>query len=114
MAGELGHAEPAADAQAPAPVNLVVSRAAAADLERLHAFLADKNPGAARQAAAALIAAVESLDAFPERGRPTGVRDIRELIVPFGRSAYVMRYAHSAATEEVVILRIWHGREARD
>ncbi len=95
-------------------MTLVVSRAAAADLDRLHAFLADKNPVAARQAVAALIAAVESLDAFPERGRPAGVRNIRELIVPFGQSGYVLRYAHSAAAGDVIALRIWHGREARE
>ncbi len=95
-------------------MKLVVSRAAAADLERLHAFLADKNPVAARLAVAALIAAAESLHAFPERGRPSGVRNVRELIVPFGRSGYILRYAHSAATGEVIVLRIWHGREARE
>jgi len=66
-------------------MNLIVSQAAAADLERLHAFLADKNPASAKQAVAALIAAAESLHLFPERGRPSDVRNIRELIVPFGR-----------------------------
>ena len=40
--------------------------------------------------------------------------NIRELIVPFGRSGYVLRYAYSAAADEAVILRIWHGREARE
>jgi plasmid stabilization system protein ParE len=94
-------------------MKLVVSRAAAADLERLHEFLADKSPAAARQAVTALLAAAESLHSFPERGRPSGVRNIRELIVPFGRSGYVLRYAHSAAADEAIILRIWHGREAR-
>jgi toxin ParE1/3/4 len=95
-------------------MKLIVSRAAAADLERLHEFLANKNPAAARQAVAALVAAAESLHAFPERGRPSAVRDIRELIVPFGRSGYVLRYAYSAATDEAVILRVWHGREMRE
>jgi plasmid stabilization system protein ParE len=95
-------------------MKIVVSRAAAADLERLHAFLADKNPTAAQQAVLALVAAVESLDVFPERGRPTGIRDIRELIVSFGRSAYVRRYADSAAADEAMVLRIWHAREARE
>ena len=95
-------------------MNIIVSQAAAADFERLYAFLADKNPAAARQAVAALVAAIESLDRFPERGRPTSIRNTRELIVPFGRSAYVLRYAYSAATDEAVVLRIWHGREARE
>jgi plasmid stabilization system protein ParE len=95
-------------------MKLVVSQAAIADLERLREFLSDKNPAAARQATAALVAAAESLHTFPERGRPSGADSIRELIVPFGRSNYVLRYAYSAAIDEAVILRIWHGREARE
>jgi plasmid stabilization system protein ParE len=95
-------------------VNLVVARAAAADLERLRQFLADKDPTAARRAAAMLREAVQSLDAFPDRGRPAAVAGLRELIVPFGRSGYVIRYAHFPERNEVVIIRIWHSREARE
>ena len=40
--------------------------------------------------------------------------DVRELIVPFGQSNYVLRYAYRAQTEEVIVLRIWHGREERE
>jgi hypothetical protein len=36
------------------------------------------------------------------------------LILPFGRSAYVLRYSYSAPADEVVVHRIWHGREARE
>ncbi len=50
---------------------------------------------------------------FPDRGQTTALDDVRELIVPFGRSAYVIRYAHAAGSDEVIILRIWHGREER-
>jgi plasmid stabilization system protein ParE len=95
-------------------MKLIVSQAAAADLARLHAFLADKSPAAAERAAAVLISAVQSLDKFPERGRPSGTPNVRELIVPFGRSGYVLRYAHREQGGEVVVLRIWHGREARE
>jgi hypothetical protein len=38
---------------------------------------------------------------------------MRELVVPFGGSAYVIRFAIDATRDEVVVLRIWHGREAR-
>jgi len=38
----------------------------------------------------------------------------RELIVPFGRSAYLIRYAYSAKDGEIVILRVWHGSEPRE
>ncbi len=95
-------------------MKIVVSEAAAADLARLHAFLAGKNAAAAARAVTALIAAVQSLDTFPERGRPAGTPNVRELIVPFGRSAYVLRYAHSLSDDEIVVFRIWHSREARD
>jgi plasmid stabilization system protein ParE len=48
------------------------------------------------------------------RGDGSRVTGARELIVPFGQSAYIVRYAHNARREEVVILRIWHSREARE
>lgn len=51
---------------------------------------------------------------FPDRGRPAGFAGARELIVPFGRSAYIVRYAHLNRMGEVIILRVWHGREDRD
>jgi plasmid stabilization system protein ParE len=95
-------------------MTLIVSEAAFADLVRLHAFLADKNPTAAARAVATLGAAVQSLDTFPERGRSTGRPNLRELIVPFGQSNYVLRYAYLRQADEVVVLRVWHGREMRE
>ena len=95
-------------------MNVVVTRAAAVDLDRLRAFLVKTNPAAAQRAVAVLSGAIQSLDVFPDRGRPSQLAGARELIVPFGRSAYVVRYAHVAQSNEIVILRIWHGSEARE
>lgn len=95
-------------------MKLIVSPEAAADLNRLRAFLADKSPDAAQRAAGSLIHAIQSLDTFPDRGQPTGIEGVRELIVPFGSSAYVLRYVHLTNVDEVVVLRIWHGREQRE
>ena len=95
-------------------MKLVVSRDAVADINRLRAFLADKNPAAALRAVTTIVAAIQSLDMSSDRGRPTGTVGVRELIVPFGRSAYVLRYSHLQDADEVLILRIWHGREQRD
>jgi len=67
-----------------------------------------------RNAAAAIGNAIRSLDLFPERGRQSGAGDTRELVVPFGRSAYIVRYAILTEAKEIVILRVWHGREQRD
>lgn len=94
-------------------MKIVVSDGAAHDLKRLREFLHDKNPQAVRRAALALIGAIDSLADAPERGRPSGVPGLRELIVPFSASAYVIRYAVRADRGEVVIIRIWHGREDR-
>jgi plasmid stabilization system protein ParE len=95
-------------------VKLVVSRAALADMRRLHAFLAGKDALAAARVLAVLNAAMRSLDTFPDRGRPSGTAGARDLIVPFGRSGYVLRYMHLPEADEVVVLRIWHGREKRE
>ena len=95
-------------------MKLAVSRLAAADLARLHEFLADKNASAAQRAASAIAEAIDSLATNPDRARPSKVKGLRELIVPFGRSAYVVRYAHDRERQEIVIVRIWHGREARE
>lgn len=95
-------------------MTVIVSKEAAADLEQLRAFLAGKNPRAAQRAVAAIANAVRSLEMFPGRGRQSGAADTRELIVPFGRSAYIVRYAHLTELNEIVILRVWHGREQRE
>jgi plasmid stabilization system protein ParE len=95
-------------------VKLVVSREAAADLDRLHAFLADKDRNAAQRVIGVLVRAIRSLEVFPQRGRPSGGPGVRELLVPFGRSAYLLRYSYLIETDEVVILRVWHGREDVD
>jgi plasmid stabilization system protein ParE len=94
-------------------LKLIVAAAALADFERLHAFLARKNASVAADAVLGLDAALQRLTSFPDVGRPSGKPGIRELVVPFGRSAYVIRYAHIEDKDEVVILRVWHGREER-
>ena len=68
-------------------MKIVVSAAAQADLLRLHGFLTDKNPDAARRAVSAIVGSIASLVLFPDRGRPSAVAGTRELIVPFGIQA---------------------------
>ncbi len=36
----------------------------------------------------------------------------RELVIPFGRSAYVLRYRIDEHGDAIII-RVWHGRERR-
>ena len=94
-------------------MRLIFSPAAIADLERLRAFLQTQNPDAAQRAIRSIDEAVQSLTTFPALGRPSGIARVRELIVPFGQSADVLRYAHLREEDAIFVLRIWHGRESR-
>jgi plasmid stabilization system protein ParE len=91
----------------------VFSPDAVADVERLRGFLDQANPGAARRAMAAILSAIERLQEFRELGMPTGDADIRQLVVRFGTSGYIVRYTIMPATADIFVTRIWHGREAR-
>jgi hypothetical protein len=57
--------------------------------------------------------AIERLQEFPDLGMKTGDADIRQIVVRFGSSGYIVRYAILAETGDVLVTRIWHGREAR-
>jgi plasmid stabilization system protein ParE len=82
------------------------------DIARLDAFLRLKSPEAAARSARTILDAVRDLQDFPERGRPSDLAEgFRDLIVPFGRNAYVLRYRIDRSL--VVIVRLWHGREDR-
>jgi plasmid stabilization system protein ParE len=95
-------------------VKVVVATEALADLQRLATFLAEKDERAAERAFGTLTKAIDSLISFPERGRRAGIPSFRELVVPFGRSAYVVRYVYRASSKTVLVVRIWHSREKRD
>ncbi len=82
------------------------------DIERLYEFLLEKDPSAAARAMEIVLDGAERLEDMPEIGRPmnddTGRR---ELYLPFGAGAYVLRYKLDGET--VVIIRVWHSREHR-
>lgn len=92
-------------------MTLVYSEESVADLLRLRAFIAEKDPLAVARVAAELIARIENLRLFPTMGHPVELapdpKAIRDAI--FGK--YVIRYV--THTETVVILRIWHDYEDR-
>ncbi len=82
------------------------------DTLRLYDFLIDQDPGAAARAMDVLLSGADRLAEMPETGRPMG-DDMgqRELYLPFGAGAYVLRYRIDSETE--VIIRVWHSREHR-
>lgn len=82
------------------------------DLQRLFEFIAPHNAEAAARAVQIIIDGVDRLGDFPEAGRPwqPDMR-FRELVIPFGARAYVVRYR--VFEDRVIIVRVWHGLEDR-
>jgi plasmid stabilization system protein ParE len=87
------------------------SAAALADIKRLRAFIETHNPDAARRAAASIKQAANTIMTHPGIGQRLEGRQDRELLVPFGRRGYVIRYRLDGY--DIVILRIWHTLEDR-
>ena len=83
------------------------------DVERLHGFLSHKDPDAAQRALARIWTAIELLQEFPALGMRTGDADVRQIVIRFGASTYIVRYISVAGTNDILVTRIWHGREAR-
>ena len=84
------------------------------DVERVRSFLDRQNPDAAKRALAKIWRALEQAQVFPNLGTPTADADIRQIVVHFGSSGYIVRYTMLPDTGDILITRIWHGREARE
>jgi plasmid stabilization system protein ParE len=69
---------------------------------------------AAKRALAAIWRALEQAQVFPELGAPTADANIRQIVVRFGSSGYIARYTVLPATGDILVTRLWHGREARE
>ena len=91
---------------------VIFAQAALRDLERLRAFLQEKNPDAAKRAGAAIIQGTQALGAYPRMGRPIDdlPEHFREWPIGFGNSGYVARYR--IEEDRVVILGVRHQKEA--
>ena len=90
-----------------------LSQDAASDIERVREFLDINNPEAAKRALRVIFAALDRLQDFPDLGRPTEDADIRQIVILFGAAGYIVRYTILPERGDVLVLRIWHGREAR-
>lgn len=87
-----------------------VSARAQKDVNRLDAWLSAYDENAAARLGLLLEEALDSLTQAPLRGRLVGP-SAREINVPFGQSAYVVRYRVTGS--RVIVTRIWHGLEQR-
>jgi plasmid stabilization system protein ParE len=82
---------------------VVWSDAALQQILQIYDFIYKSNPQAAMDVAEDLRARGNSLASFPDRGRPVGRTNLRELVAVY---PYVIRYRHRGGN--VTILRIRH------
>lgn len=93
-------------------MNLVWLPQVQADIQRLYDFLLERDSGAAERAIRAIQLGAQRLLEFPRIGRRMDdATERRELSVPFGAGAYVLRYRIHEDT--IVVIRVWHSREER-
>ena len=91
---------------------VIITRTALADIERLREFLRSKDAETAQEAGSAIIQAIHSLRQFPERGRNADWlgENYRELVIKFGGTGYIAIYRLD--TSKVFILALRHQKEA--
>jgi len=83
------------------------------DLRRLRAWTERYSPRKASQQAQRIRKAIETLPDNPRLGHPIvipdgGSEELRELVL----APYIIRY--TVSPDRIVIIRLWHGREARE
>jgi addiction module RelE/StbE family toxin len=88
---------------------VIYSEQALTDLHDITAFIAADNVEAAIRFGNRLVDLAESLRYLPERGRPVKKwNGVRVIVL----SPYLIFYRYEPATNQVEVLRFWHG--ARD
>jgi plasmid stabilization system protein ParE len=90
---------------------VVYSRHAFADLNRLADFLAKDAPRAAIAAIDVIRDGIEILERHPLVGRPCE-EELRELLISYGKRGYVALYSYEQEYDVVLVLAIRHQREA--
>lgn len=91
----------------------MVTEGAGQGLERCRQLLAIKNPQAARRAGQTIERQFALLETTPDIGRPLPeLPALRELIIAFGDSGYVVLYRREPADDAVYVLAFRHQKEA--
>lgn len=92
---------------------VIVTEGAAQGLEHCRQFLATKNPLAVKRAGQIIERQFALLETTPDIGRPLPeLPELRELIINFGDSGYVVLYRHEPADDTVYVLAFRHQKEA--
>ena len=90
---------------------VIVSKNADADLDRLVTFLRNEDPAIALATSALVHGALQVLRTYPSIGRPLD-NVLRELVISRGSTGYVALYKYDVRAERVVVLALRHQREA--
>ena len=90
---------------------VVYSRHAFTDVERLADFLVKEAPTAAVAAIDVIRDGIEILGRHPLVGRPCEA-GLRELLISYGKSGYVALYSYEQREDVVLVLAIRHQQEA--
>jgi plasmid stabilization system protein ParE len=90
---------------------VILTRRASEQLVAFRAFHAETEPVVGDRAMAAILVALRRLESHPAAGRPhPEAPELRELVIPFGRSGYIALYRVDG--QRLVVLAIRHQREA--
>ena len=87
------------------------------DLQRITDFMNDVAPDKTSDMILAILDFVEALQDLPEMGFPaqeaglSEFQHLRKLIIPFGRSAYLMLYHYDKTKDLIILLHIKHSKE---
>jgi len=91
---------------------IVWTEGAVDDLSRHYDFLKINNADAAARVVREIVSSAESLQENPRRGTAISQSPgLRKLFVSFGKSGYVIHY--TLLEDDVIVLRVYHGRENR-
>jgi len=90
---------------------VIYSRHAFSDLERLADFLVKDAPTAAAASIDVIRDGMEILERHPLVGRPCE-EGLRELLISYGESGYVALYSYEQRQDVVLVLALRHQREA--
>jgi plasmid stabilization system protein ParE len=86
---------------------------ALADLDRFAEFLHREHPSLASVVATEIIAKAQMLSEHPQLGRPlAGRQEYRQIVLQVLGAAYVFQYRFDG--RRLVMLRVFHSREARE
>jgi plasmid stabilization system protein ParE len=85
------------------------------DFARIATFLDGISPTLKNKVISTILTGVDILKTFPEiakRCPDEPYTEMRELVIPFGKSAYIVLYAYDKALDTVIIAAIRHSKEA--